>query len=106
MLAATLRDAHQHLSIAGFARRSEKRTSEDRIALCLHELGKKCGITMVCVTREMGFAREVAICVISMDKEGFRRGDGGRIFRQFEAPEIEAVPVGSASLGAWLVLAR
>ena len=52
---------------------------------------------MDCVTREMGFAWEVAIRVISMDKLGSRRGDGGRIFRQFEVPEIEAVPVGSAS---------
>ena len=38
---------------------------------------------MVCVTREMGFASEVAICVIFMDKGGFsktrRRPDSSAI---------------------------
>ena len=37
---ATLRDAHQHLSITGFARRSAEGTSEDGIAPCLRELRK------------------------------------------------------------------
>ena len=54
----------------------------------------KGGMTMLCVTHEMGFARSVADRVIFMDRgEIVEQGDAQGILRQPEIRAHQAVPV-------------
>ena len=55
-------------------------------------LAQESGMTMLCVTHEMGFARKVANRVIFMDRGEIIEQNSGRVLRQSAERTHQAVP--------------
>jgi ABC-type polar amino acid transport system ATPase subunit len=65
------------------------------------------GMTMLCVTHEMGFARQVANRVIFMDQgQIVEQNDAGRVLRQPAARAHQAVPQPDPALRSNFKVAR